>query len=200
MSATNGTHVPELISRAELARRRGCTRAAVTQVCRERLAVAVQGKKVDAAHPETRLWLAGTDRGPTAPSARTPRKPAKAAKVTRAAGRAAAKERRDRSELFAIAMRKKRAEVAAIEIKVAERRGELISRELVERHLFGALRTLSARMLRDIPKNLALKLATLSPEQRREEIYKTNSEALRWAKQAMLRALREGRDDPDPAG
>jgi hypothetical protein len=51
----------ELISRAELARRKGCSRSAATQACQSRLAGAVVGRHVDAAHETVRQWLAETD-------------------------------------------------------------------------------------------------------------------------------------------
>jgi plasmid maintenance system antidote protein VapI len=49
-----------LITRAELARRLGVSRASVTKACRKggRLAPAVSGKAVNALHPAARSWLA----------------------------------------------------------------------------------------------------------------------------------------------
>lgn len=49
-----------LITRAELARRLGVSRASVTKACRKggRLAPAVKGKSVNALHPSARAWLA----------------------------------------------------------------------------------------------------------------------------------------------
>jgi hypothetical protein len=49
-----------LVTRAELARRLGVSRASVTKACRKggRLAPAVSGKAVNALHPASRAWLA----------------------------------------------------------------------------------------------------------------------------------------------
>lgn len=49
-----------LVTRAELARRLGVSRASVTKACRKggRLAPAVSGKAVNALHPASRSWLA----------------------------------------------------------------------------------------------------------------------------------------------
>jgi hypothetical protein len=200
MSKTNGTHVPELVSRAELARRRGVSRSAVTQLCAGRLAAAVHGRQVDAAHPEVLFWLAQADGAPTATGSPSGSKPPKVSRSARAARRAGLKDRRDRSELFEINLRKRRAEVAALEIKVAERRNELISREMVERFVFGALRTLSARLLRDLPKTLAAQIPTVPTfEERKAAIAKANSEAIARTRAAVLRALRDGRAAPDAA-
>lgn len=55
----------ELITRAELARRKGCSRSAVTQLCRGALADALVGRRIDANHPSVRQWLAGPDLAPT---------------------------------------------------------------------------------------------------------------------------------------
>jgi hypothetical protein len=198
MGATNGSHTPELISRAELARRRGCSRAAVTLACRERLAAAVHGRQVDAAHPETRLWLTGTDRTPTAAG---PRKAPKASKASRSAGRAAARDRRDRNELFEMALRKKRAETEALEIKLLERKGQLVERELVARAVFAYLTTLSARLLRDLPKTLASRVPALrTHEERQAEISKANGDAIAAAKKAAVRALSETAPPPRSNG
>jgi hypothetical protein len=202
MGATNGSHTPELISRAELARRRGCSRAAVTLACRERLAAAVHGRQVDAAHPETRLWLAATDRAPTAPAPRQASKALKASRsVGRAAGRAAARDLRDRNELFEMALRKKRAETEALEFKLLERKGQFVERELVARAVFAYLATLSARLLRDLPKTLATRVPALrTHEERQAAISKANSEAIARAKEAALRALREPARPPRSNG
>lgn len=53
-----------LVTRAELARRLGVSRASVTKACRKggRLAPAVSGKAVNALHPASRSWLAERSR------------------------------------------------------------------------------------------------------------------------------------------
>src|SRR5438874_13018817 len=54
-------HVRELITRAELARRKGVTRGAVTHACQGELAAAIVGRRLDANHELVRLWLAEPD-------------------------------------------------------------------------------------------------------------------------------------------
>lgn len=66
-----------LISRAELARRRGVSRAAVTQACARQLAPACVGRRIDADHPAVQTYLGGKPVAVTA-TARSPKKPASA--------------------------------------------------------------------------------------------------------------------------
>lgn len=60
MATKKASAAAHLITRAELARRLGVSRASVTKACRKggRLAPAVSGKAVNALHPASRAWLA----------------------------------------------------------------------------------------------------------------------------------------------
>lgn len=69
-----------LITRAELARRLGVSRASVTKACRKggRLAPAVQGKAVNALHPAARKWLGERKRRSTQAARPAPARKARA--------------------------------------------------------------------------------------------------------------------------
>jgi len=78
----------KLISRADLARRRSVSRAAVTLFLQGKGAAACHGDRVDANHPLVRAWLARSDRSPTpAPKApkSTPAAPTPKARAARKA-------------------------------------------------------------------------------------------------------------------
>ena len=57
----------------------------------------------------------------------------------------------------AIAVRKTMSEINFKELQSMEKRGELIPREIVKTHIFGAMNTSNLRMLRDIPKTATTK-------------------------------------------
>jgi hypothetical protein len=190
MPVRNRKYRPDLVSRAELSRRAGRSRAAVTIAAKAELAPAVVGRQMDAAHPAARLFVARGAMAPTSPAVATTTSSEKP-------------EQTERTELFDVSIRRKRAEIELLELKLGERRGELISTELVRHYVFGALRTLSNALLRDLPTSLAAKLPGLpTPEERRSAIYKANSEALKRAMDAVTRALRAGEtldnDDQPP--
>lgn len=126
---------PDLITRAELARRKGVARSSAQRACNTFLAVAMVGDRVDAAHPAVVAWLgaAGAEGSAETPD-ETPLTKAEFARLT---------------------FRKRKAEAEKLEIANAARKGELVSRELVSTHVFGPLEELAQRLLRDHPKNTA---------------------------------------------
>lgn len=123
----------ELISMAELARRKRVARSTATRACKRRLRAAMAGELVDASHPEVRKWLAEADRAPTQPA------PIKAAA---SAGPTA-------DDFTALTLRKRRAEVAALERDLERQDGRLIAAEYVRQRVFGPIGELFHRLLTD---------------------------------------------------
>jgi hypothetical protein len=162
----------ELVTRAELARLAGRSRAAVTKACRGVLAGAVRGPRVDLTHDSVRIWL----------------------------GQAAAIETsRTGSELHELLLRKRRAEVERLELANAEASGRLIPREPVKRHIFGVLDAAFRRLLIDAPKTAARRVYALcrcgeSIEVAERAITDINSSHLRHVKETAVRNLRAGKD------
>jgi hypothetical protein len=112
----------DLISRAEAARRRGVSRAAVTKACRTTLRDACVGRRIDAAHASFRLWVIEADQAPTAPHI---------------------------PELARIALEKRKVELRKLQLDLAEREGRLIPVDGVTTVCFAYLDTLGRRLLRD---------------------------------------------------
>jgi hypothetical protein len=168
---------PELVTRAAFARRTGRTKAAVTLACRGPLAPALVGRQIDAAHPAAKLYAEQAAATPTATRPAEPIPPPQP-------------EQRDRTDLLEATMQRRRAELGLLELKLAERRGELISRELVAHHVIGALKRLHLRLLNDLPRAVAGRLSGLDFEQRRKVIYDAISAELTAANSAAMQALR----------
>jgi hypothetical protein len=174
-----------LITRADAARLRNVSRAAVTQLCRPGggLYDAVRGKLLDRSSPAFREWLtAGED--------------------------ATASEVRD------LMLRKRRAEIERIESRNHRDAELLISRELVSRNVFSHLQQLHLRLLHDVPRTLATTLTaavrTGEPRETIEELIQaTISTELAAAKAWIAKGLwncaagdrpPETTDRPSPAG
>lgn len=122
---------PDLITRAELARRKGVARSTAQRACNTFLAAAMVGDRVDATHPSVVAWL-----GATADAE------GDIVDLTKA-------------DFARLTFRKRKAEAEKLELANAVRKGELVSREQVTTHVFGPLEELSQRLLRDHPKNTA---------------------------------------------
>jgi len=69
--------MPRLVSRADLARLRGVSRAAATKFCQGLPAEARVDDRVDLDHPKVKAWLAAGKKPPKAKADRAPTKPAK---------------------------------------------------------------------------------------------------------------------------
>ena len=174
------TAVPELISFAELARRRGCNRSTATRAGKSVLACAVVGREVDAAHPTVVKWLAGADPGPT----ETPGKDGKGPVPTR--------------EAFArLTYRKRLAETTKLELANAERRGDLIERDRVRTHVFGVLDAQNKRLLYSkgtlVKRLYALAVSGASQEEGERFVGDTLSSVLRVTRDQVTRNLRRKR-------
>src|SRR5689334_13315687 len=146
-----------LIRRVDAARLRGISRASVTEACRPRASLygAARGAYLDRTAPEFEPWLAAGQAALAAP------------------------ELRERS------VRKKRAEIAALELKLRRDQGELIERALVKRYLFGYLEALSIRLLRDMPQTLASQVSS------RTRANATNEEITTFIREVLSRELTE---------
>lgn len=175
----------QLVTRAELARLKGISRAAVTSACREGgpLEGAVHGSRVDAADPAVATWLAEPQRGPDSTAVAAPSS--------------------HQAAMQALARQKRSEEVAKLSLANAKERGQLISRQLVETHIFGSLEFLHKRLLGDAAKSIAARCcslvrsgAPLEEVQRmvRDEI----SKQLRLSKEKVARVL-NGRTRPAAA-
>ncbi len=166
-----------LISRAEAARRRRCSRAAVTLACKGALADACVGSRIDADHAAYRFWLAAADRSPTASLTQAGAKPAAPTDIG--------------LEFRRATLAKRRAEVQALELKLARERGGLISRELVRSHVFGHLERLHQRLLNDLLVSAATRItATSTREERIAILRELVGTELGAAKEAVIRSLR----------
>ncbi len=159
-----------LTTRAELARRKGVSRSAITQGCRDGgpLAAAVVGKRVDLDHPSVRIWLSQTDH------------------VT------------PKDDLLALARRKKTAEAVRLELANAEKAGSLISRELVQTHVFGLIESSNKRLLGDAPPSIARRAQALARANEPIEtieaaVREIISQHLSHVKVQAVRALRGGK-------
>lgn len=133
---------PEMISRAELARRRGVARSSATRACAGRLKAAVAGDLVDANHPAVRKWLREGDGAPTPKASKT------AAGVSAGATPTAA-------DFTALTYRIRKAQVEERESRLERMAGKLISAELVRQKVFGPIDELFHRLLTDFVANAA---------------------------------------------
>lgn len=133
---------PEMISRAELARRRGVARSSATRACASRLKAAVAGDLVDANHPAVRKWLREGDTAPK-PKAQKP-----AAGVSTSATPTAA-------DFTALTYRIRKAQVEERESRLERMAGKLISAELVRQKVFGPIEGLFHRLLTDFVSTAA---------------------------------------------
>lgn len=177
----------QLVTRTQLAELAGVTPAAVSKSTKSgALAPAVVGKRVDASHPAA-LEYVRKHGGESAvrtlqkkPHVRGPAaaKQKRKAAATPGSGPAGGGEVPENIEAFAewtirdvvarfgtdqafvdyLKAVKEIESIAEKRIKNARERGDLIPREFVRTHLFGALDGFNVRLLNDAPKSLARKL------------------------------------------
>lgn len=150
----------ELISRAELARRAGVSRSGVTKALKGPLAPCIKSDRVDASHPLIVAFLEkhrGPAESPGDGQAATDQDdipPADLAILRGLAERHGAK-RSFRDWLDAL---KRREEIRRLRLDNEETEGSLIRRDLVEKHVFGAIDASNRRLLIDVPKSAARRL------------------------------------------
>lgn len=150
-------HRPNLVSRARFALLAGVSDSLVSRLCREHLAPAVVGRRLDIAHPVAAGYLAERGAEPVA-EAPTPVTRGELSdlvalrdRVVREFG--SAQEFQDWAQI-----RKLRAEAALAERRNDAHEGRLLSREHTRVFIWGAIESLGARLLGDVSVNLAGRL------------------------------------------
>lgn len=125
----------ELVTRAEMARRKGVSRPSVTEACRPGgpLEGALVGQHIDAQHADAIAWLAEPVRGPDGSAGPAP----------------------TREEMLRLTARKRTAEARKIEIQNAEKLKTLISRELVQTHVIALIDSAFSQLFRDAAPTIA---------------------------------------------
>lgn len=166
-----------LITRAEAARRKGIQRSSVSKACRAGgpLEAAVRGVQLDSGDPAFVVWITEPPRGPDAGSEapESPQEPGTAP---------------TKAEMLELSRRKRAAEADRLELQNAATRGELISRRLVETHVFGAIEASHKRLLGDAAKTIASKVFNSTRAKG------TLEEALRLVREEISKHLRPTKD------
>lgn len=181
--------MPRPISRAELARTKGVSGAAITKACKTKLADAcLPGGRIDLDHPAVQAYLGSAVAidAPTPPEQPSKTKPElRAARArqprreqpTPAAPSAGADEKpleeltvREVAERFGTTQAfkdyldalKKVVDIREKDLKNDETEGRLIERELVKTHVFGAIEAANRRLLTDAPKTVSRRIYALA--------------------------------------
>ncbi len=207
-----------LVTRAELADTKGVSRAAVTKACRPggALHLACQGDRVDLDHAHAVAYMSGQVIDGSGKVARPKAKASKAkppAPPSRPKRTKAVEIPHDLEDYADLTLReilqihgtetalkdflaaaKTLEEIREKKLKNAEREGSLISRDLVEKSIFGTIDATFVRLLADTPKTLASKLFSAArtglPEADGEKIAKVEIERqIKVIKTAAKRAL-----------
>ena len=157
----------ELISRAELARRAGVSRSGVTKALKGPLAPSITAGRVDAHHPLIIAFLAkhGAKSKPTGPEGEAQGGadlddiPPEDLMILRGLAEKHGAKRGFRDWLDAL---KRREEIRKLRLDNEETEGRLINRDLVAKHVFGAIEAVNRRLLVDVPKSAALRVYAAS--------------------------------------
>lgn len=221
--APTPAHKPHPVSRAEFARRSGRSRGAITQACAGPLEAAQLPKgRLDAAHSAAVNWaksrgidpvqLLDPELAKSAPKAGPLQKPAidvpKSVSDLLQLTFAEISERYASFEGFSdwLDARKKVGEIDRLETQNRERRGELVSRELVKTHVFGPIHTGFEQLIRDVPRTAAARVIPMAKRNDPiQEIEKVIAEQITATLKPMIaeavrKAKRLGRprkDSPD---
>lgn len=193
-----------LVARSKLARMAGVSPAAITKACRKRLAPACHGRRLDLDHPVVREYLESKEL-PT--SAKAPFQDPADIRVLLDCRLREIVDWFGTLEGFAdyVDVRKKIAETHKTELYNQRQAGELIERELVRTHVFGALEAMNLRLLTDTPKTVSRRLYALAlshaPLEEAEGFVRRNiSQQLRVVKTQAINALQRrppGEDDSE---
>ena len=150
--------MPRLVSRAELARIAGVSRATVTELCKQgSLVDAVEGKHVDLDHPAARAYLERRGVSPEDVSSLanfgegSSEDLAELASILSPLTERFGTEPAFKEWLDAL---KKIEEIREKRLKNEALEGELISRELVKTHVFGAIESSNRRLLSATPQTI----------------------------------------------
>lgn len=211
--------MPDLYSRAQIARDKGVSAAAVTKWCKGAGKPACVGKRVDRDHPAARKYLGLPDAEPTevvkpgkkspvAPPAR--RRPQPEEQAPQDVTLEDIQEYADMSldeltKKFGHAVvfkdwldsRKKISDIREKDLKNAETEGRLISLALVKTHVFGAIESSNRRLLGDSPKTIARRLFAMARsgatiEDGEKVVREVISSQLKTVKTTAARVLRAG--------
>jgi hypothetical protein len=159
-----------LVSKAELARLAGVSRAAISKASGKQLAPALVGDRVDLDHVATKRYLAGrdeaqtdrdeSDAGPTRAPTALPQDSGESAEDVESFLDLTLRQITDRFPTETqfkdyLDARKKIADIREKELKNEETEGLLIPREGVKQHVFSALNEANIRLVRDVPKSIA---------------------------------------------
>jgi hypothetical protein len=157
--ATAAPTAPYPISQAEFSRLAKRSKSRISEDCREGRPLApacLLDRTIDLRHPAVKAWAVSRKINPAQlmPSgaqaaASTPRDPP---------GPAPAPASACREEFDALTLRKKLAETIRIEVRNARDAGRLISRELVQAHVFGYLDRLHRQLLGPVAQTLSVRL------------------------------------------
>lgn len=205
--------MPRLISRADLARRAGCSRAAVTQACSRNLADACHGDRVDLDADSVRAFLAdnGAADGPTGSRKGKPGRPRKPMpeEPPRLDEVGFSEELGDytlheivqkfgtiRSYRDLLEANEKRERALKNHLDNEQRRGQLIDRELVEKHCVGLIDAMSKQLLSDAAKTITARAYAMAkagaPLEDGERVAREiMSSHLKPTKRKTVRVLRE---------
>lgn len=219
-----------LVTRAELGRHLGVTTNAVTIACRERIADACVGQRVDIDHASVQAWIRKRRRGqseldaepsPGAQEALYTRPSADQNSVPRTPDGIEDVHGFEHLTLREIVsrwggmsvhsdwldMRRKQTQIRERELKNYELEGKLIPREAVRVHVFGIIDGAFRRLLQDSPKTIARRVYAMAKAGedvgKAEELVRDSmTSVLQPLKDSAVRALREARSAPreDDAG
>jgi hypothetical protein len=213
--------MPKLVSRAEMAQRAGVSPGAITKALRKNgpLVAAAVRDRVDVDHPDAVAYLSRKDRQRT----RKRQQEATAAELSDSdetsiatamaalASDAALEDIEGFNDMtvrqvvdrFGTARafrdfldaRKRIEDVRKTELDNDEAEGRLISRELVEQHVFGAIEASHMRLLQDLPKSAAIRVNSAfkagDPVEEIERIIRELiSTQLRPVKNTVLRVMK----------
>jgi hypothetical protein len=196
-----------IVSRAELARMAGVTKTAVTKALKTTLSAACSGDRVDADHPSVAEWLAREnsrrtsqrDAGESCTSVPTAPGPEAGVDVDAIADLTLRElvarfgtDRKFRDWLDAL---KKIEDIRKTRLDNEETERSLISRELVQTHVFGAIDAAFRRLLSDAPKTAARRAFALaksggSIEECEKVIREINSSNIKPVKASAVRVLK----------
>ena len=193
-----------LVSRAEVGRQAGVSRKTVTKACVSRLKAALTGKRLDIDHPAVIDFIE------TAKGAKTKKGENLDKSGNGHYSKGAALEDYMNWTLRDLVMKfgtddnfKRWADGAKVvvdiqlkDLKAAEMRGELITRDDVKTHIFGAFENSNLRLLSDAPKTISQRLKALfksggTIEEGEELVREINGSMLKGIKATAVRVLKK---------
>jgi hypothetical protein len=172
--------MPRLVSRADLSRLAGVSRMAITKACAKALAGACHGDRIDLDDEAVRKYLekhGKADAAPTTPAEAKGKRPRKAtpSRPPKPDENGYSSELADftlheivqlygtiRSYKDLLEANEKRERALKNHLDNEQRRGELIERELVQKHIVGLVDATNRRLLGDAAKTIASRLYAMA--------------------------------------